>query len=99
MVSSLQLLCHFLCVQHGHRLSEATTRDVARLLVASLLHYAAPVRRLAKRGAQACVADSSSLAVPFITALQDYLAIAPSHPVRCWASPTSMHTKIVLQAT
>lgn len=69
-------------MQHGHRLGNDATRDAARLLVASLLHYASLVRRVAKKSTQDCVTDASPLAGSFIAALQEYLAAAPSGPVR-----------------
>ena len=75
----LILIC---CLQHGHRLEDGATRDAARLLVASLLHYAPSVRHIAKKSAQECVVERSPMAGNFIAALQDYLATAPSGPVR-----------------
>ena len=93
----LSLMC---CVQHGHRLGDGATRDAARLLVASLLHYAPTVRRVAKKSAQECVVSALPLAESFIAALQEYLATAPTGPVRrlsktarmaCWRTTCSSH--------
>jgi len=60
--TSVAQLCSSLLLQHGHYLDQATSRAVSRLLLAVLLHYAAPVRRAGIKAVSQCLAEKPNLA-------------------------------------
>lgn len=55
-------LCRLLLLKHPHELDQDTIATVCRLLLALLLHYAAPVRQAAKDAAGQCLTHKTSLA-------------------------------------
>ena len=59
---SVAQLCSSLLLQHGHYLDQAASRAVSRLLLAVLLHYAAPVRRAGIKAVTHCLAEKPNLA-------------------------------------
>ena len=60
--ASTAQLCQLLLLQHAHHLDQATATSVHRLLLAVLLHYAAPVRRAGIQAVGNCLADKPQLA-------------------------------------
>ena len=62
VAASVAQLCSSLLLQHGHHLDQATSRAVSRLLLAVLLHFAAPVRRAGINSVTQCLAEKPNLA-------------------------------------
>lgn len=60
--ASVSELCSLLLLQHAHYLDPPTAATVARLMLAVLLHYAAPVRRAGVKAVAHCVAEKPQLA-------------------------------------
>lgn len=60
--ASVSQLCSLLLLQHAHYLDAATAATVSRLMLAVLLHYAAPVRRAGIKAVKQCVAEKPKLA-------------------------------------
>ncbi|DBB12167.1 TPA: hypothetical protein ACH3X3_006274 [Trebouxia sp. C0006] len=80
-------LCSSLLLQHGHYLDQAASRAVSRLLLAVLLHYAAPVRRAGIKAVSQCLAEKPNLADGFVAALQHWQKNSSRLPVA--ADPAS----------
>ncbi len=77
-------LCSLLLLQHAHYLDQASATIVSRLLLAVLLHYAAPVRRAGIKAVGQCLAEKSALA-----GLPSALCLLPSHC--CHLPPALSH--------
>ena len=60
--ASVSQLCSQLLLQQPHYLDTPTAATVSRLLLAVLLHYAAPVRRAGVKAVEQCVAEKPQLA-------------------------------------
>lgn len=60
--ASVSQLCSLLLLQHAHYLDAPTAATVSRLMLAVLLHYAAPVRRAGFKAVKQCVAEKPKLA-------------------------------------
>lgn len=60
--ASVSQLCSLLLLQQPHYLDPPTVASVSRLLLAVLLHYAAPVRRAGIKAVEQCVAEKPQLA-------------------------------------
>lgn len=60
--ASVSQLCSLLPLQHAHYLDAATAATVSRLMLAVLLHHAAPVRRAGIKAVMQCVAEKHKLA-------------------------------------
>ena len=60
--ASVAQLCSLLLLQQGRYLDPAASRTVSRLLLAVLLHYAAPVRRAGIKAVGQCLSEKPALA-------------------------------------
>ena len=60
--ASAAQLCSLLLLQQGRYLDPAASRTVSRLLLAVLLHHAAPVRRAGIKAVGECLSEKPTLA-------------------------------------
>ena len=84
--ASVSELCSLLLLQHAHYLDPPTAATVARLMLAVLLHYAAPVRRAGVKAVAHCVAEKPQLAgvnatMSCLPSLAAWFKCIEKHPV------------------
>ena len=60
--ASAAQLCQLLLLQHAHHLDQTTAISVYRLLLAVVLHYAAPVRQAGIQAVGDCLSEKPKLA-------------------------------------